>query len=673
MQDDRDRPSEITPVRENPSEETVVEFAWNNVTPAKAGVHGQMELGNAGIPPLDPGFRRDDEQTETRVQRGSTVLGGAPTAGERGPSQDAPTGHQPPVSSHPTGWRGGVKLFSYLLLVTAVWVAMSLYGLGKAPFYSKGEPREGLVVWEMTHGGGWILPMSNGELVPSKPPLMHWIAALASLAQGSTDEWSIRFPSALLSLLCLWSLLFAGAALWNAEVGLISSLLLMTTFEWARAATNARVDMALTFGLQAAFLCLLFYLRSRSPRWLVPLYVSIAIAVLGKGLVGAVLPGLVALAMILLLRDWRLLIDMRLLRGAVIVLVLAGLWYVLALYVGGSAFFHKQLLGEQLFTFLDNPEISWRGHRHSFLYLPGALALGLLPWTLFVIGALVGLWQQRRSLAATDARLYLLVWVAVVFGFYEFASSKRSVYLLALYPPLALLVGAWWHEQTQWAGELRWLATATAWLARLLLLVLGLLSLLLLLQGLGVPLVEWLSPHLSLSERLNAPAVPAAIRSDPFLLAACLVTSLLSLIALVRYSRQAQWAGIFVSLLVVSVAMQLVVRVVFLPALAERMTFRDMMREVRTVAGATAPLCFYKAFEYGAIYYWEGHIPQCHGPWPESGSPQSGPRYVLTKLSQWQSPSPDASAVYEKVELTNSLEGKSKDPLILLRRLDSKR
>ena len=98
----------------------------------------------------------------------------------------------------------------------------------------------------------------------------------------------------------------------------------MTMFEWARAATGARVDMTLTFGLQLAFLSLLFFLRSRAAGWLIPLYAGMALAVLGKGPVGVALPGLAALVMLALTRDVTFLRQMRLGYGALAV----GIWRV---------------------------------------------------------------------------------------------------------------------------------------------------------------------------------------------------------------------------------------------------------------------------------------------------------------------------------------------------------
>src|SRR5262245_17429871 len=76
-----------------------------------------------------------------------------------------------------------------------------LLNLGGYPLYTKGEPREAVTVLDIAHGGGIILPMRAGVEVPSKPLMMHWLAALVSLAAGQVNEWTVRLPSASLAIL----------------------------------------------------------------------------------------------------------------------------------------------------------------------------------------------------------------------------------------------------------------------------------------------------------------------------------------------------------------------------------------------------------------------------------------------------------------------------------------
>jgi len=576
---------------------------------------------------------------------------------------------EPRASEAVPGFDAPAIVFYALLVVTA-WAAVELWGLGKTPFHTKGEPREGLVVWEMTHGGGWILPQRNGVELPSKPPLFHWLGALTSFVYGATDEWSIRFPSAAQSLAALLCVFATGAALWSARAGFVSALVLMTMFEWARAATGARVDMTLTFGLQLALLSVLFFLRSRAAGWLIPLYLGITLAVLGKGPVGAALPGMITLVMLAVRRDASVLRSMRLAWGAVVVGVGAGSWYVMALLLGGWAFFRKQVLAENVFTFLHDPDfgggtLGAGGHLHSASYLLGALLLGLLPWTFFLPGLLARLWRQRRELTRDDPRVYLLVWVAVVFGFYAVAASKRSVYLLGLFPAMALLLGWWWDEQSRAArDEERWLAWLLWPVAWLLLAVVVLITMAVLLENLGAPLSTLAQSGLPASARPFAVWVGEAVRVDRWLLLGLLLAAGVSFYATAWASRTANWMGIFVGIFCATAALVSSVSQVILPGVARHQSLRPLMTSARELIGPSGDLFFFKAFEYGAVFYWQGHIGSYEGPWPDGA-----PRYLLVYEDEWKRREPLADGQYERVAFPSDENVGEQGRLVLIRRI----
>src|SRR5206468_829868 len=72
------------------------------------------------------------------------------------------------------------------VLLAAGCLALYLAGAAGIPFYTRGEPREGLVVREMLGSGEWLVPARpEGELA-RKPPLYYWAAAaaLGALAKG---------------------------------------------------------------------------------------------------------------------------------------------------------------------------------------------------------------------------------------------------------------------------------------------------------------------------------------------------------------------------------------------------------------------------------------------------------------------------------------------------------
>ena len=581
------------------------------------------------------------------------------------PEPPVPVEAAPPLPPPGPGtFRTALTTLGYALLIVAAWCGLQLWGLGKTPFHTKGEPREALVVWEMTHGGGWILPKRNGTEVPSKPPLFHWLGAVTALARGAADEWSVRFPSAALSLLALVGVFVAGTALWTPHAGCASALTLMTTLEWARAATNARVDMVLTFGLEAALLGLLFFLRSQATRWLVPVYGGITLAVLGKGPVGVALPVLVALVMFALTRDVSPLRRMRLGTGVLVVLVGAGTWYVLAAFAGGSEFVQKQIIQENLLRVVGGAEFEG-GHRHPPTYLLGALLLGLLPWTFCLPAVAARLWRDRGGLTARDPRVFLLVWIVVVFAVYAVATSKRGVYLLGLYPAVALLLGGWWDERWRSrGGEDRWLADLVRGVSLVVAAALGVGLLAAVLEGLNVPLMATAAPWLPPKGRAFVPLVSAALHAERGVLWGALAGAIGALYGTAWAARGRRWAGIFVGLFLAAAAVIVAARQALLPAIARQVSPHAWMAEVREVVDPAVGLSFYKAFDYGAVYYWRGHIARYHGAWPDGAPP-----FVLTPEREWARMPEEVRQQYERVRLAADDAYRSPKRLVLLRRV----
>jgi 4-amino-4-deoxy-L-arabinose transferase-like glycosyltransferase len=330
-----------------------------------------------------------------------------------------------------------------LLLLCAL---LYFWGLGAVPFYTKGEPREATVVWEIYTHGDWILPLRNGHIIPSKPPLFHWLGTLVAFAWGDLTEWTIRLPSALLALVGIVLTYSTGVALWGVEAGLMAALIVATSFEWNRAATTARVDMTLTVFMVAAFLHFLFLYRRRQARWHDALlfYVLLGLATLAKGPVGAILPGLTVVVFLAAQRDLAFLRQLHIVTGGFVVVVIAGAWYGLALWEGGWDFFVKQILKENVLRFF-NTRVGGAGHEHPFYYFIPNLFLGMAPWSFFFPPLAVFLYQRRHQWAK-DGLLYFVVWTATVFIFYSLASGKRTVYILPLYPAVALLLAGWWEE-----------------------------------------------------------------------------------------------------------------------------------------------------------------------------------------------------------------------------------
>ncbi len=484
-----------------------------------------------------------------------------------------------------------------------------IWGLGDIPFYTKGQPREATVIWEIYHNGDWILPLRNGHLIPSKPPLFHWLGTLAALALGQLSEFSIRLPSALLALLGVILTYRVGVVLWGVEAGLVASLTLATSFEWVRAATTARVDMTLTFFMVAAFFSFWSMYRRLRVGWgeALGFFCMLGLATLAKGPIGALLPGLVILVFLCVKRDLLFVRRLHPVTGGLLFVLIAGSWYALALWHGGEAFFEKQIMKENVLRFVSSGSAG-AGHVHPFYYFIPNLFLGMAPWSFFFLPLFYFLYQCRQDWAKKNFT-YLIVWIVTIFLFYSASSSKRTVYILPIYPALALLLGAWWQELRRGGidlppGFLALLKTAGAVCCG----VVGLAMIGVIAHASGFDPLGLIRPFLHSKDQSNLPLFTGIVADHPGAFASWFLGVGSAMVLLVWGLRRQSWDRVFGGLVVFTTSIFLLINHVIQPTLAAARTFRPFMGRVVERVGEQ-PLFFFRSFDSGALYYADRRIP----------------------------------------------------------------
>ena len=482
-------------------------------------------------------------------------------------------------------------------IILAIGVMLFLVNLGGAPLYTKGEPREAVTIFDIVHGGGVILPMRAGVEIPSKPLLMHWLAAIVSLIAGGVSAWTVRLPSATFAIAGMVVTYLYVRRMFEARGALMSAIMLGTAFQYLQAGTGSRVDMTLTFFMTVAFFEFLAIAECLSTRTTL-LYLAIALAVLTKGPIGAALPALVALVWIVSTRRWSVIRRLRLAHGAIIVGIIGGGWYVAAIVSGGYAFVHKQILAENLYRLIGHTGFN-QGHAHPFYYEEGALLAGFLPWTPVAIIAAEQALRHRRRI---DPRLgYLLTWFLAVLIFYNLPQSKRGAYLLALYPALttiiALLLSDAISHPEAIARPLRWLARGYGvfFVAAGIGAIIGLVLLY------NQPsAIQWLLAQCGiLLDRL-----PAALRTSAHqrgLLAIILpLASAAGGIYLLRMRPRIE--NVFFAIAAGFVAIVLAVNLVVEPAVANTLTLKGFATATMKIAGAK-PVGYWGSLDYDFAFY----------------------------------------------------------------------
>jgi hypothetical protein len=241
------------------------------------------------------------------------------------------------------------------------------------------------------------------------------------------------------------------------------------------------------------------------------------------------------------------------------------------------------------------------------------------------------------------------------------------VYLLALYPAVALLLGWWWDEQgREPAVARRWVRHLVGLGAWMLLGTVLLALLFVLVESIGVPLCALVQRWLPVEAQPFAAIASDTIRGAPLTLLAAIAVAAAASYAGVRVARRAQWRALCTSIVVLFAAVTVAARQAVLPGIAGALTLRNFIHDVRQLV-PPGELSFYGALDYQAIFYWQGHIPRYQGPWPPSA-----PRYLLMEAGEWERVRDSGREQYERVALPSDVRYDALPHLVLLRRVSAR-
>ena len=325
-------------------------------------------------------------------------------------------------------------------------VALLLFfpALGARDLWAPVEPRYAEIVRVMFSKGEWIVPTVNGDLYTDKPILYFWLALVAAHLTGGVNEWVVRLPAAVGGVGFVLATYFFGRDFYSARVGAIAAMVVATSFRVIWEARWAHIDMLFGF----FFLLSIYFgartlLRRGGPNEILLSYVFMALATLAKGLIGVVLPALLFISFILARRDWGMLRAAKLPLGIALFALVAVPWFYLVNRASGG-----QWLNDFIYIHHLRRYTAGSGHRQPFYYYFTTLPPDFLPWTVFLIPALITFRDYRRAWHQPQVQFSLL-WFLTVLGFFTASDTKRDLYLLPLWPTLALFVANYLSDLTE--------------------------------------------------------------------------------------------------------------------------------------------------------------------------------------------------------------------------------
>ena len=362
------------------------------------------------------------------------------------------------------GMTGNINNRRGALLLLAVVLALIWFGgLGHRKLIKPDEGRYAEIPREMTASGNWLTPRLNDLKYFEKPPLQYWATAAAYETFG-IGEWTSRLWTALTGFLGVLVVGYTAARLYDRRAGVFAATVLASSLAYVLLAHFNTLDMGLTFFMSVTLCATLLARsaradievpgahcgspddasrsRSRAARWILVAWAAMALAVLSKSPVAAVLSGGALVLYLVVARDWTLLKMLAPIRGLAVFLVIAAPWFI-AVSRANPEFAHFFFIHEHVERFLTTQH---RREGPIWYFIP-VLVVGLLPWLSVAIGAAFGAvdraWRAPPHTGRTGFRpeRLLLSWSLVIFVFFSASGSKLPSYILPMFPALALLIG----------------------------------------------------------------------------------------------------------------------------------------------------------------------------------------------------------------------------------------
>lgn len=378
-----------------------------------------------------------------------------------------------------------------MALITLILGLIWGLNLANQPLLVPDSARYAEIPREMLVSGDWITPHLNGVKYFEKPPLFYWLQLLVFKTIGVSANTAM-IANVLLSIGIALETYWLGRRAFTRAKAIVATLAMassLMSFVFTRVLT---LDVLLSFCITLSLGGFWLRLLTGRTRYILVAYLGLALGVLSKGLVGALLPGLVLFSWLILDRRWQTVKSLVHLPSILIAIAIILPWHLAVQHLNPE-FNHFYFIEQHFARFFTDYA---RRQQPAWFFL-ATLVIGWYPWTIIIVDALrhqltsfifyVKKWRLNLAKWPGSATrcLFLILWPAVIVGFFTLSQSKLIPYILPAWPPLALLAGNYLVNVSKARTHYFDASSLTSWL-----------NLILLIAILIVFICGYLPPHL---------------------------------------------------------------------------------------------------------------------------------------------------------------------------------
>jgi 4-amino-4-deoxy-L-arabinose transferase-like glycosyltransferase len=341
-----------------------------------------------------------------------------------------------------------------LALVLGVCYFFFFFGLGAFGLTGADEPRYAQIAREMLARHDWIVPTLNGAPWLEKPALLYG-KIMSSYAVFGVSDWAARVPSALNATAVVLGVFFFMRRFRFASE-LDAAMIAASSAGMIGFGRGASTDMLVSAPFALAMMSWWIWHQTSKKLWRLLFYALLAFGALAKGPVAPALAVLVVGTYAALRRDGKIFVRTLSVPGFLLFFAIVVPWY-LAVQHRVPQFFRVFFIEHNLERFGTN----LYQHSQPFWYYIPVFLLAALPWTLFVVPALIEAgrnaftqWRTHPEPMTIDAHAqaddgltsFLFVWIVVPIVFFSISRAKLPGYILPAIPAAALLAADYLHR-----------------------------------------------------------------------------------------------------------------------------------------------------------------------------------------------------------------------------------
>jgi 4-amino-4-deoxy-L-arabinose transferase and related glycosyltransferases of PMT family len=331
--------------------------------------------------------------------------------------------------------------FLHICLIILIASLALFWKLGAGSLAAWDEAIYAQVSKEIVQGGDWLTLHWNYRVWFEKPPLFMWITALFYRLFGASELWA-RMPSALAGIALLLVTYSIGKLKYGKRVGLLAAIVLLTCYHFLSFSRFGTMEVMLTL---FTYVALYAYLRlnRENQKWWYVVWPACAMALMVKGAGGLIAPAAIVLALICDKRFWAAIQSKHFWQAVLLALLIAAPWHILMCFRYGRAFI-DEYIGYHVIA---RSTKTIEGNASGYFYYVGKFVDGFFPWCLLVPFAVFS--EAGKKFKEPSRSWILLILSALVFGLYTAIPTRRTWYIVPLYPALAILVAAFIYHLYQ--------------------------------------------------------------------------------------------------------------------------------------------------------------------------------------------------------------------------------